>query len=370
MNRAGSTRRRACVPRLFLRTPYGTSVWARVLFERYACMRPLHRVSAWLSDQGLRISVGTLADNVPRFVPLFDPVAEAILAHQNQAAVRHGDETLWRIQSLTEMGRSSRAWLWISVSDDALYFHIDPSRSTEVARTLFGAAEGTVFLVCDRYVAYKKLARELHGKLILCFCWAHQRRDFIECAAGQTELAEWCKAWIERIASIYRLNGARLSHYDPGLERQTPVFDAAQGALKGALDDLFEEAERELDSLPAGARETKPLRSLLKHREGLSVFLDRPEVPLDNNAAERGLRSAVIGRRLSFGSDTEKGARFTALMYSVVSTLSVNGLDVRRWLQEWLAACAANGGRPPQDLSTWLPWSMNEERKRALIASG
>ena len=140
---------------------------------------------------------------------------------------------------------------------------------------MFGAAEGTVFLVCDRYVAYKKLARELHGKLILCFCWAHQRRDFIECAAGQTELAEWCKAWIERIASIYRLNGARLSHYDPGLERQTPVFDAAQGALKGALDDLFEEAERELDSLPAGARETKPLRSLLKHREGVER-LPRP----------------------------------------------------------------------------------------------
>ena len=57
-----------------------------------------------------------------RFVPLFAPVAEAILAHQNKAAVRHGDETGWRIHSLREQGRSSRAWLWTSVSDDAVYY--------------------------------------------------------------------------------------------------------------------------------------------------------------------------------------------------------------------------------------------------------
>ena len=119
------------VPRLFPRTPYGTSVWACFLYERYACLRPLHRVSAWMSDQGLPISVGTLADSVPRFLPLFEPFDEAILTHQSRTAVRHGDETVWRIQSLKETGRSSRAWLWTSVSDDAVYFHIDPSRTGE-----------------------------------------------------------------------------------------------------------------------------------------------------------------------------------------------------------------------------------------------
>ena len=83
-----------------------------------------HILSAWLSDQGLPISAGTLGDSAHRFVPLFEPVAEAILAHQNEAAVRHGDETPWRIQSLRETSRSSRAWLWTSVSEDAVYFHL------------------------------------------------------------------------------------------------------------------------------------------------------------------------------------------------------------------------------------------------------
>ena len=358
------------VPRLFRRTPYGTSVWACVLFERYACLRPLHRVSAWLSDQGLPISPGTLADSVPRFLPLFEPFDEAIRAHQNDAAVRHGDETGWRVQSLSEAGRSSRAWLWTSVSDDAVYFHIDPSRSAKVATQLFGGAACASFLVCDRLSTYKTMARELDGAVTLCWCWAHQRRDFIHGAAGQEKLTHWCQGWIERIASIYRLNEARLEHYDPALERQTPAFVSAQRKLKKAVGRLFATAERELASLPADARENKALASLLNHRSGLTVFVDKPEVPMDNNAAERALRGPVIGRRLSFGSDSKTGARFTALMYSVVATLKTNGVDVRRWLEAWLRACAENGGRPPEDVSEWLPWSMSEERGRALTAPG
>ena len=180
----------------------------------------------------------------------------------------------------------------------------------------------------------------------------------------------WCQKWIERIASIYRLNDARLEHYDPGLERQTAAFAQTQGALEAEVERLFANAEQKLAALPAGARETKALRSLLNHREGLSVFVDKPQVPMDNNAAERALRGPVIGRRLSFGSDSETGARFTALLYSVVATLKTNGIDVRRWLEAWLQACAKNGGRPPEDLSEWLPWSMSEERRRALMAPG
>ena len=112
------------------------------------------------------------------------------------------------------------------------------------------------------------------------------------------------------------------------------------------------------------------MRSLLNHREGLSIFVERPQVPMDNNAAERALRGPVVGRRLSFGSDSESGARFTAQMYSVLGTLASNGVNALRWLEAWLGECAANGRRPPRDLSPWLPWSMCEERRRALVAPG
>ena len=358
------------VPRLFRRTLYGTSFWARFLFEHCACLRPVHRVAAWMSGQGLAVSPGTLANSPKRFVPLFEPMAEAILAHQSKAALRHADETSWRVQELRGEDRSSRAWLWTSVSSDAVCFHIDPSRSAEAAHKLFAEALPYTVIVCDRYSAYKRLVRLLGGLVILAFCWSHVRRDFIECAAGQVELTQWCQGWIELIASLYRLNEARLEHYDPGVQRQTPAFDAAQGALEEALDGLFAQAARELAGLPDEAREGKALRSLLNHREGLSVFVDRPQVPMDNNLAERFLRGPAIGRRLSFGSDSETGARFTAIMYSVVGTLSMNGIDVLRWLEAWLETCAKNGRKPPHDLSPWLPWSMSEDRKRAFMTPG
>jgi len=356
--------------RLFTRTPFGISVWARILYERFACFRPLRQVAAWMTDQGLAMAPGTMASSVRRFLPLFAPLGEAILAHQDEMAVRHGDETGWRIQALGETGGSRRAWLWISVSADAVYYHIDPSRSAEAAMKLFGSVKGTVFLVCDRYSAYIKMARELDGKVILCWCWIHQRRDFIECAAGQPALTEWCQEWIERFASVFRLNKERLKHYDPALalELQSPAFDAVHAALKKAVEQLFAQGEAELADLPDTARQGKALRSLLKHREGLSVFVDNPLVPMDNNLPERELRRAVIGRRLCFGSDSEDGAGFTAAMYSVFATLVLNGIDVLRWLEAWLEACAENDGQPPEDLSPWLPWSMSEERKRELMA--
>ena len=272
------------------------------------------------------------------------------LCSASSSTVRHGDETGWRIQSLSEAGRSTRAWLWTSVSEDAVYFYIDPSRNAEVAKRLFGGASCTLFLVCDRHSAYKKLARELDGAVVLALCWVHQRRDFIECAAGHVRFTRWCQGWIERIASIYQLNDARLVHYDHALENQTPAFAQAQRTLEVEVDRLFAHAEAELAGLTAGSLKARPLRSLLNHREGLSVFVDRPRVPMDNNAAERALRGPVIGRRLSFGSDSETGALFTALMYSVVGTLATNGINVRHWLEAWLRACADNGGRAPQDL--------------------
>ena len=355
------------VPRLLARTPYGTSVWSRFLFERYACLRPLHRVCAWLSDQGLAVSPGTLAGGVRRLEPLFEPVGAAILAHRNGAALRHADETSWRVRALRDSEGSGHAWLWTSVGRGAVYFHVDRSRSAEAAGKLFDGARRPTVLVCDRYIGYRKLARLLGGRVTLSFCWAHMRRDFIRCAAGHAGLTDWCREWLGRIATLYRLHQARLELHDPVLGRRRPSFEAAHHALSQALGGLFTAAERQLDRLPPEASEGGPLRSLLNHREGLSVFLDRPRVPLDNNLAERLLRGPAIGRRLSFGSDSEAGARFTALMYSVTATLRLNGLDVGRWLAVWLAACARGGG-PPGDLSPWLPWSMEAGRRREMRA--
>ena len=74
-----------------------------------------------------------------------------ILAHRNDATLRHADETSRRVQELRGEERSSRAWLWTSVSADAVCFHIDTSRSAEAGLTLFAEARSDTVIVCDRY---------------------------------------------------------------------------------------------------------------------------------------------------------------------------------------------------------------------------
>ncbi len=157
-----------------------------------ACARCSGSAPGW-ATRGLPVSSGTLAGSVPRFMLLFEPVAGAILAHQHAAALRHADETTWRVQALRGEGHSGRAWLWTAVGNDAVRFHIDASRSAEAAAKLFGELAPETVIVCDRYSAYKRLARLLGGTVVLAFCWAHMRRDFIECAAAQVRLTGWCE---------------------------------------------------------------------------------------------------------------------------------------------------------------------------------
>ena len=107
------------------------------------------------------------------------------------------------------------------------------------------------------------------------------------------------------------------------------------------------------------------------------VFHER-RYPIIDNKAVQEVKLRIMGVLFSdeipdvrdIGSDSEKGADFTAIMYSVVSTLSMHGIDVLRWLEAWLTACAENDRKPPDDLSPWLPWSMSEERKREFMAPG
>src|SRR4029077_3250153 len=110
----------------------------------------------------------------------------------------------------------------------------------------------------------------------------------------------------------------------------------------------------------------KVLSSLHTHWEGLTVFVGRPEVAMDNNMAERSLRNPVVGRKNYYGSGSVWSAHLAARMFSVVQTVLLRGLNPHHCLYTFLQACAENGGKCPTDLSSFLPWHMTPERSEAL----
>jgi transposase len=98
------------------------------------------------------------------------------------------------------------------------------------------------------------------------------------------------------------------------------------------------------------------LESLHNHWSGLTVFVARPEVALDNNSAERALRNSVVGRKHYYGSGSIWSAHLAAMMFSVLQTVVLWGLNLRLWLSAFFHACVDNDGKTPPDLRAFLPW--------------
>lgn len=356
--------------RLFAHTAYGVSVWAWFVLECYGYHRPLRAVARALTTMGIAIAPGTLADAQSRLLRVFEPLDEALAARQRPARLVQGDETRWMIHVRGERGENPRCWLWVSVSEDAVRMHIDPTRSARAARVLFAELGETLpaILVCDRYGAYRKLARELPGRFVLSTCWVHARRDFLRAAQRHPKLRAWSERWLKRFAGLYALNAQRLSHFvrDAAMSAQPAAFHTAQRRLGRKVAELFETAERELGRGPEGSPKAAALRALVREREGLSVFVDEPSTPMDNNASERALRAPANSRKVSFGSHSETGARLSAVLFSLFATLALAGINRHHWLLDYLNACAANAGQAPLRLDPWLPWATDDARLERL----
>jgi len=87
---------------------------------------------------------------------------------------------------------------------------------------------------------------------------------------------------------------------------------------------------------------------------------------MDNNTAERILRNPVVGRKNYYGSGRVWSAQLAAMMFSVLQTIVLWGLNPYHWLSAFLQACAENGGQSPADLSPFVPWQMSAERRAEL----
>ncbi len=340
-----------------------------------------------LHDQGLPISPGTLAGGLQALAPLFEPILEALYCKQMSEALFHNDETRWEVFVAIEGKVGTRWYLWVTRSPSVVFYCIDPSRSAAVPGAHFaGVQADQIIIVCDRYSAYKKLAR-LAANILLAFCWAHVRRDFLDAGRGFAELEPWALQWRARIGALYHLNRLRLEQWAPEhpLTKQSAAFRQRQEALQAHLQRMHAEATRLLEEtdddadaedtasvpkapLSRGARtkQKKVLASLLEHWPGLTVFVEHPEVPMDNNRAENTIRTPVNGRKNYYGSGSLWSAELAATVFSILQTLALWGLNPRHWLIDYLTACAEQGGNAPRDLDPFLPWSMDAARRAAL----
>ncbi len=325
---------------------------ASLLVDKFALARPVNKIIASLSMQGLEVSPGSLAGVLERVGVLLVPLKDAIASHVRSASWWNCDETSWACFFDPDApqradGRKRRWWLWVAKASDATVFVVVPSRAAKVLETLLGSDDTSISgIVCsDMYPAYGCLdsLRFIHA-----WCWAHVRRHIMRAAASKKGLEAWREAWLQDIAAMYAGWHARRDGTDDGT------------ALLSALASMRDRLDIELTETLA-PRAKKVLKMIDSHWDGLITFASHPEIAPDNNAAERALRPEVLLRKNCRGSGSPFAADLAGSAFSAIATAAQWNLNPLSYLNAYLRGCAQAGGDAPDDITAFLPWSASPE---------
>ena len=272
---------------------------------------------------GCPVSVGALDAICQRVSAALAEPHRQLHAAVQAAPTVNADETGWK-----QAGK--RRWLWGAVTPTLAAFLLTESRGQDSARKLLGDDYQGV-LVSDRWSGYNHLPLEQRA-----LCWSHLVRDFrkLQERGGLAgELGAQALALTERLFSAW--------HESRAEARERAWLEAQLAPLKRELRLLLERGQRD------GDPKTKRFCSnLLKLWPALWTFASHDGVQPTNNAAERGLRGAVIYRKLSFGNQSDAGARFLERMLTVAHTCRLQHRSLFAYLTDTLEAHAQKRPTP------------------------
>ena len=263
---------------------FSTDFWVHILTEKFLFQRPMSRILQTLTMEGLYLSQGTITGGLEKIKDMVYPLYTRILEKSRSANHWHMDETRWMMFVIVKGKTNHRWWLWVVVTQDTVVYILDHSRSANVPKNHLGQNPHGI-ISADRYSVYKSLCSE---NLQIAFCWCHVRRDYVRIHDAHENLRPWAKVWIDSINELFHLNNNRLK-----VISDKDAFQSADHILRKALDSFKEMYINELKSDNLHPLASKALTSLANHWSGLLIFVDHPEIPMDNNISERDRKSVV-----------------------------------------------------------------------------
>jgi transposase len=339
----------------------GPSLLAMVMFEKYGQHQPLNRQSERYRREGIDLSLSTLADQVGGCAALLRPLYDLIGAHVLAGDRVHGDDTTVPVLA---KGKTMTGRAWVYVRDDrpfggpdppAAVFHYSRDRTGEHPERHLDGYTG--ILQADAYAGFNRLydTNRRPGPLIEAACWSHARRKFFELAdiaakarGKLTVIAPLALEAVKRIDAIFaierEINGvAAAQRVAIRHERSVPL-----------VRDLEDWMRTERARLSRHADVAKAMDYMLKRWAAFTRFLDDGRICLTNNAAERALRGIALGRKAWLFAGSDRGGERAALMYTLIQTARLNGVDPEAWLADVLARINEHKIR---DLDRLLPWN-------------
>jgi transposase len=313
----------------------GPGLLAFVITSKYCDHLPLHRQEAIIARHGVDIPRSTLSGWMAASAELLRPLYDAMLADVLLSRVVQTDETrLPVLEKGNDKTKSGRLWAFVGDRDHphtAYLYTATKARDgpAEILKDYKGFLQADAANVFDGFY--------LPGDIVEVGCWAHARRYFHD--ARTSDAARAAEA-LARIGFFY----------DVEREAKTIIEDQQLDGTQADALRLRMRQERTLpklrefaDWLDAQAILVLPKSPLAQavnyarnHWRALLQFTERGFLNIDNNASERAMRPAALGRKNYLFAGSDEGGRTTAVLYTLTQTCRRHGIDPFAYMQDVL----------------------------------
>ena len=326
------------------------SLLSQLITSKYQYGLPLYRQEKMFNDYGISLSRQTMSDWLIRCSELLMPLYALLKVELLAQGVIHADETPLKV--IREEKSTSYMWVYcsgedrVNKSNKAKSIVLFDYQNSRAAQCPIDFLEGyNDYLQVDGYAAYGKTDAILAG------CMAHARRKFIEAktAQGKSKTGK-ADVMLNLIGKLYGIEA------NIKLKSRDEKYQVRQKKSKPLIDKINQWISDNREKIPPKSKLGEAFTYWHNQAHKLETYLKDGRINIDNNRAERAVKPFVIGRKNWLFSNTARGAKASANLYSFVETAKANGLMVDSYLQTCLDELAKN----PDNLEYLLPWNINQ----------
>lgn len=342
------------------------SLMASILNVKYVNSSALHRIEQEFERNGVNISRQTMSNWIVNCSnKYFSPFVERMKHELLKLPVTQSDETPTQVIRESEHP-NSKCYMWVHRSGELykerpiVVYEYHKGRDHSIPLAFYKDYKGV--LVTDGLKQYHLLEDKLPD-IINANCWAHARRDFSDAVkAMEKKNPEAVKQSIayqalQKIGKFYTMD-TELKDLSPDAR-----LKVRQQEIKPLVEDFFAWVKEQLATtgVPPKSKTADGLKYCINQEKYLKVFLDNADVPIDNSASERSIRTFCLGKKNWMFHNTANGANASAMIYSISETAKLNELRPYYYFKYILTEipkhCDEKGNIDPADLDYLMPWS-------------
>jgi len=336
----------------------GPGLLAHILLQKYCNHLPFYRQSQIYGYEDIDLSRSTMTSWAKQCSKLLQPLIDEIKKAVFSSSQIHGDDTIVKVLA-PGLGKTKTGRIWTYVRDGrphgdntppaVCYFYSPDRKGMRPAEHLKDFAG---ILHADAYAGYDQLYigndKNPEAKITEAACWAHTRRKFYEVTQTSNK-AKIAQDTLLEIAEIYKIE-EEIKGLEPDKRREV-----RQAKSQDLVEKLFANWKKRYAELPKKSPTAQAIAYAQNNQAALMRFLGNGKIEIDNNAAERAMRSIAVGRKNWLFAGSDRGGDTAATMYTIIETVKLNNINPWKYLRHVLSVIQDQSSGKIAEL---LPWNV------------